>query len=482
MVATKPAIATPKSAFVLRPTRIDTALGVLVGIAGGALQSQILHSSTLSGLVLGAGFGLVFSLVFSQRTSSAGAGLMWGLSSALLLWVVTPAVGMLAHSIHDSNHMLAEARNRFPELAAYLICLGAPTGLALGMRGSLSADSNPPFRWSRAILAGGFAGIASGLFLGYWSLQGGFFPLIAGLGEIHPRTVAVIFQFAIAFIIGGTFGLLFQRDVRSYGSCMGWGLGYAVFWWFAGPLSLFPLLRGMPLNWSTDLAADLFGALVGYTLYGIILGVIYAILDKVWIRLFIQSDPLNREPEGPGFRLFRSLQWGAIAGLTGGIVSSPLLFAAHVLSNIVGVDTHLSTFHGLLVHLLVSTMIGMSYGVLFRDEASNLGMASAWGGMFGLIWWYIGPLTLLPLILTGEIDWRITAVSTLLPSLLGHLVYGACTASVFYIFEHNDAKHRVLDSRMAAREFRRLRPVGTPAPAVWFLVMALGIFIPLLLS
>jgi FtsH-binding integral membrane protein len=482
MAATKPAIATPKPAPILRPTRIDAALGILVGIAGGALQSHILHSSTLGGIVLGAGFGLVFSLVFSRRTSSAGAGLIWGLSGALLLWVATPAVGMLVHSIHDSSRLLAQVRDRFSQLAAYLICLGAPTGLALGIRGSLSTHSNPPFRWSRAILAGGFAGVASGLFLSYWSSQGGFFPLIAGLGEIHSRSVEAIFQFAIAFIIGGSFGLLFQRDVRGYGSCMGWGLCYAVLWWFLGPLSLFPLLRGMPLNWSTDLAGDLFGALVGYTLYGLILGVIYATLDKVWVRLFIQSDPLNRESEGPGFRLFRSLQWGAIAGLTGGIVSSPFLFASHVLSNIVGVDTHLSAFHGLLVHLLVSTIIGMSYGVLFRDEASNLGMASAWGGMFGLIWWYIGPLTLLPLILTGEVDWRITAVSTLLPSLLGHLIYGACTASVFYIFEYKDANKRVLDSRMAARELRRLRPVGTPAPAVWFLVMALGIIIPLLLS
>ncbi len=482
MVATKPATTTPKPSLVLRPTRIDIAVGVLVGLLGGVLQSQILHASTLGGIGLGAGFGLVFALVFSQRASSTGAGLIWGLSSALLLWVVTPAVGMLVHSIHNSGQVLAEARDRFAQLAACLICLGAPTGLALGMRGSLRAASRPPFRWSRAILAGGFAGIASGLLLGGWSLHGGFFPLIAGLGEIDSPTAAVVLQFAIALIIGSSFGLLFQRDVRGYGSCMGWGLGYAVFWWFAGPLSLFPLLRGMPLNWSTDSASDLFGALVGFTLYGIIMGVLYATLDKVWVRLFIQSDPLNREFEGPGFRLFRSLEWGAIAGLTGGIISSPFLFAAHVLSSIVGVDTHLSMFHGLLVHLLVSTLIGMSYGVLFRGEASNLGMASAWGGMFGLIWWYVGPLTLLPLILTGEIDWRITAVSTLLPSLLGHLIYGACTASVFYIFEHNDANKRVLDSRMAARELRRLRPVGTPAPAVWFLVMALGIIIPLLLS
>jgi hypothetical protein len=483
MAATNPAIMAPRPVVTSRPTWIDAAMGILVGVAGGVLQSHILHSSSLSGIGLGAGFGLVVSLVFSQRTSSSGAGLIWGLSSALLLWVVIPAAGMLSHSVHDSNQMLAAARNRFPDLAAYLICMGAPTGLALGIRGSLlNAHSNLPFRWSRAILAGGIAGIASGLFFAYWMSQDGFFPLLAGLGRIESHTLEVILHFVVASAIGSTFGLLFQRDVRGYGSCMAWGLGYAVFWWFAGPLSLFPLMRGLPLNWSTDSAADLFGPLVGFILYGLILGVIYAVLDKAWVRLFIQSDPLNREPDGPGFRLFRSLQWGAIAGLVGGIVSSPFLFAAHVLRNIVGVDTHLSTSGGLVVHLLVSAIIGMSYGVLFRDEASNVGMASAWGGMFGLIWWYIGPLTLLPFILTGEIDWRIKAVSTLLPALLGHLIYGACTACIFYVLERNDVRKRVLDARMGAREFRRLRPVGTPAPAIWFLALTLGIVIPLLLS
>jgi hypothetical protein len=146
------------------------------------------------------------------------------------------------------------------------------------------------------------------------------------------------------------------------------------------------------------------------------------------------------------------------------------------------VDTHLSTLSGLLVHLLVSTAIGMSYGLLFRDEASSLPMAMSWGWVFGLIWWYAGPLTLLPLMLTGEIDWRITAVSTLLPSLLGHLIYGACTACLFYIFERSYRNRHMLDPRMAAAELRRLRQVGTPAPALWFFAMGMGVVIPLLLQ
>jgi hypothetical protein len=158
------------------------------------------------------------------------------------------------------------------------------------------------------------------------------------------------------------------------------------------------------------------------------------------------------------------------------------MFAAHVLTSVAGVDTHLSILTGLVVHLLVSTLIGMSYGVLFRDEASNLAMAGAWGWVFGLIWWYAGPLTLLPLILTGEIDWRVSAASALLPSLLGHLIYGACTGCLFYVFERTYTHKQMLDPRMSARELRRRRPIGTPAPALWFFAMGMGVVIPLLLA
>jgi hypothetical protein len=456
---------------------------VLVGIAGGLLQASILHSPLLGGALLGGGFALAFSLVFSKRASSAGAGLIWGLGAALLFWFLLLAASMLKLGTHDSSTTLDNARGRFQQLAAYLICLGAPAGLVLGIRGALlQDDSRPPFHRSRAVVAGGLAGVVSGLIFGHWMWQGGFFPLIAGLSGFQSQAMQVALQFCVAFTIGATFGLLFQRDIRGYGSCMGWGLGYTMCWWFAGPLTLFPLAQRMPLNWSMDAASNLFGALVGFILYGLILGIVYATFDHVWVRLFIESDPINREPEGPGFRLFLSLEWGGLAGLAGGIVSSPLMFAAHVLTSVAGIDTHLSAGSGLMVHLLVSTLIGMSYGVLFRDEASNLAMAGAWGWVFGLIWWYAGPLTLLPLILTGEIDWRVTAASALLPSLLGHLIYGACTGLLFYVFERTYTNKQMLDPRMIARELRRRRPIGTPAPALWFFALGMGVVIPLLLA
>lgn len=463
----------------------DAALGVVVGVAGGLVQGIVFHSSLLDAASLGGTFGLLFGVLFAKRASSAGAGLIWGLSAALLVWFwfIGPFEGMLLRSgMHASGNMVEAARRRFPELVAYLVCLGMPTGLAIGIRRGLRRDNaRAPFRWGRAIVAGGLAGVVSGLIFGYWMLEGAFFPLIAGWGEIPSQATRVFLQFGVALAIGITFGLLFQRDVRGYGSCMGWGMGYAFFWWFAGPLTLFPLMHRAPLNWPVDRASQLFGALIGYILYGLILGVVYATLDRVWVRLFIQSDPLNREPEGSGFRLFRSLEWGALAGLLGGVVSSPLMLATGVLPHVIGLGIHLSTLSGLLIHLLVSAFVGMTYGVLFRDEWSTLAMAGAWGWVFGLIWWYVGPLTLLPLVLTGEIDWRISAVSALLPSLFGHLIYGASTGFAFHILERRYASRHMFDPRTAARELRRLRPAGTPAPALWFFAIGLGVAIPILL-
>jgi hypothetical protein len=465
----------------LAPFWFQLLVGLAIGALGGALQSALLSTSTIGGVLYGALFGAVFGCFFARRATSLGAGLIWGVAAALLVWIVVPAgIVPLSHEEH-SMAMMSDARSSFPQLVAYLVCLGMPVGIALGAWGEFHLrKEHAKFSWGRALVAGGLAGTLAGIVF-QWVSSGNYL-LLAGNKELGSRNVTVALHFSVAFIIGATFGVLFQRDVRGYGSSMAWGLGYGIFWWFLGPLTLLPLIAGSPLDWSAEQGANLFGSLIGHILYGLMLGATYAAFDRLWLRLFVYSDPLNREPEGPGLRIIRSLEWGGIAGLVGGVVSSPLLLATGILPKIAGLGTSFTGVRGLLIHLLISALIGMSYGLLFRGEAPNFGLGVAWGWLFGLIWWYLGPLTLLPRLLKGVIDWRMGAISALLPLLPGHLIYGATTAFVFLLFERRFTRWLLLDPRQAAREQRRVRPVGTPAPAVWLFALGLGVLLPILLG
>jgi hypothetical protein len=109
-------------------------------------------------------------------------------------------------------------------------------------------------------------------------------------------------------------------------------------------------------------------------------------------------------------------------------------------------------------------------------------IAVAWGMVYGVLWWFVGALTLFPILLGSSFTWTIEAAAAQLPSLVGHLVYGIATALGFIALERRHRIGLMRDPRIAAREARRLRPEGTAAPATWFVALSLGIVVPILLA
>ena len=105
-----------------------------------------------------------------------------------------------------------------------------------------------------------------------------------------------------------------------------------------------------------------------------------------------------------------------------------------------------------------------------------------WGLGYGLFWWFLGPLTLMPILLGHAPTWTMQAADILLPSLLGHVIYGAATGLVFFWFESQHAAGLLLDKRIAVHEERLRRPLGTPAPALWLVVLGLGVVLPIILG
>ncbi len=458
-------------------------VGTVVGAAGGGAFHALGYAPLAPALMLGGLSGLLFALLAGRRASGPGAGLLWGLASFSLLWLAGPAT-LLPVVTHAAGFCsCGTARAHFPELVAYLVCLGLPLGLGVGLVGARCADAAARrFNLPRALVGGGVAGVVGGWAFGRWMAAVHFFPLVAGLVHSDSPEVGMALHFLIAVVIGASFGLLFQPEIRSLGSSMGWGLGYGIFWWFLGPLTLLPLLQGQPLDWSYEHGSDLFGSLVGHIVYGLLVGVVYAVTDRLWVGFFYAADPIHREAEGPGVRLLHSLAWGAGASLLGGLLFGLLLAFSGGLSRVARLAGDAAPVTAFLIHLLVSALIGMTYGVFFQREAPNWPASLGWGLLYGLVWWYLGPLTLLRIFVGEPCLWTAADADAALPWLIGHLLYGVVTALVFFRLERRHLAALALDPRLAAREARLSRPSGTAAPALLVFVLVLGVLLPIVLG
>jgi hypothetical protein len=459
-------------------------LGLVVGSGGGVLLWWLGLDSTHAGPLLGGLCGMLFGLLLRHRATGPGTGLTWGVGLSFLFWLAFPAgiVPVLTGTMRSMG-MLDAARSHFPQLIACVLCFGIPLGLSLGLWTVVRLEpTKSSLHLGRRVFGGGLAGVLAGWILGKWMIQVGFLPRVGQMVGSRTNLVGWLLYLAIASVIGAVFGLLFRNEVRSYGSGLGWGTGYGILWWFLGPLTLLRSHPSQSLDWSAAYATSQFSLLVGHILFGALLGILYAAIDRVCVWFLTQTDPIRREPEGLGATTLRSLGWGAAASVAGGLVFSVVMVEVGFLPTVASLVGGTSPWLGFAVHVSISTLIGMSYGILFRDEAPNFGSGIAWGLVYGLVWWFLGPLTLLPVLLGGPVTWTTKAAHLFLPSLVGHLLYGAVTAVVFLLLERYHGRWLRMDPRLLARELSRRRPFGTAAPALWLFVLGLGVLLPIMLG
>src|ERR687885_342508 len=79
---------------------------------------------------------------------------------------------------------------------------------------------------------------------------------------------------------------------------------------------------------------------------------------------------------------------GVIGGLVGGLAFGGMMVAMLVGSKAVAV--------GWLVHLAISAFVGASFAMLFGRYATSVGSSSGIGVGYGVIWWVLGALILMP--------------------------------------------------------------------------------------
>ena len=159
----------------------------------------------------------------------------------------------------------------------------------------------PPFR--RDVVAGGVAGLASGL-LFWWALQAqGMALTVPGLLGFTLSGVGVIPNLVSSTLLGAGFGALLRHQPKGHAALTSAGLLYGLLWWIVGPITLGPLWEGQGPTWSLVQASAAFPSLIGHLLYGGVTGLGFYLLVAAYLRLRPEVEPVPAPAQAPQRRV-----------------------------------------------------------------------------------------------------------------------------------------------------------------------------------
>ena len=432
-------------------------------------------------LVVSVGIGAGFGVFQRYQVPWAGETLFWGIIYGTFWWFLGPLTLLPLLGGDGVTWELSSAQQQFPALLSHVL-YGATVGLALVFLQRTHREQYVSQRISGGVLLRGVvSGLAAAAVLGAaLNSQGQLQSYVAPLAG-SSAGAAWLVTLIIGMLAGAGFALLYPNPTESAGADLIRGVAYGFVWWVVGVLTLVPLIGGAGLTWSLQEVRAVFPTLPGFLLFGAAVALIYQWLDDVIALLF--SDPATGgNEEGVGTQGLRIVGRSALAGLVGGLLFSLLMYQIGFLQSVADLIGSDWVVTGFVVHLGISILVGTSYGLLFRRQSYDLGSALGWGVSYGFFWAILGPVTLMPIFLGSSPQWSVSGVAAAFPNLIGHLIYGAGLGITFYLLELRYSPWWVLRTQVQAdRVARRRQQVLTSAPALWTLLVVIGVTLPILL-
>ena len=480
-------------------TRADAGVGARAGLAGGlafgaAMVEQGDMLPTIAAIVrsdvplvgflvhmavaaiIGAGFGL---LVGREGTRAAET-IIWGVTYGAFWWFLGALTLRPLLAGEPVLWTLEAARAELPSLVGHLV-YGVVTAGALVLLRRPRALATSRRLSTGALARGAIAGaVATAALL--WILTAAPALLAdSGLGG-GSRAVLWLAGLATGSLSGAAYAALYPRPRGGGGPAMIRGLAYGVLWWVGVVITAVPLMAGDGLAWDLAAARARTASLPGFALAGLVLVAFYRAQSALLGSLF-EDDPRSDEDEGTGTRALRALATGTVAGLAGGLLFTAVLLEVDGLPTIAGLAGGRSTLVGFAVHLLIAVLIGASFAVLFRRETIDGASSLAWGVCYGVAWWFVGNLTLLPWLLGERPDWTAADLGDGFPSLIGHVLYGAGLGVVLGALRLRSQSWWISTSAARSDRARRQREqLLSAAPALWALVALIALVLPLLVA
>ncbi len=470
------------------PPHVAAIQGAVAGLIGGFVygaspgQSQLFPQlarmvgahTTAAGyavhltvaVILGAGFG---TLVRARR-SEPGEYLFWGLAYGMFWWFVGLLTLFPLWSRTALGWSIGAAQAEFPYLLGHLL-YGACTAVVLIALQASRTRQGAAGPIAGRLVRGAVAGVIAALTL---SVAVDPLPVIAG-----GRNGLLL----VGAGAGVGFAVLHPQTTPATGPAAARGLGLGFLIWLLVPLTTVPLLGDGRLMWSVGLVRPLFPQLIACLVLGAGVGAVSSWLAGAGRFLF--AGPAERaDDESLGARTLQAVARGGVAGIAGGLIFTVVMVQIGYLGTVARLVGSTSPGVGLAVHLIISVILGSTYGLFFRRQSDDLASGIGWGVSWGFLWWILGALTVLPVWLGADPQWTAADAAAAFPSLIGHLGFGAALGATFYVLE---ARHdpwwitAAAPTSVQQRVLDQTRQAAAAAPAVWALNALIAVTVTVLL-
>jgi uncharacterized membrane protein YagU involved in acid resistance len=462
------------------PVRHPAVAGAVAGAVGGAVSGAAMAATgavarivrdgsvalgSVVHVVVSVAVGVGFGLLVAHQRVRTGDTLFWGLVCGGSWWFLGPLTLLPLLGGGSVAWDLPGAQALLPSLVGHL-CGGAVTAVVfVGLRRGPGTAGAP---WLATALRGVVAGVvvAALLYLGLDVMAGARLGWILGVGVLA----------------GLGYPVLFGTRREGAGPALVRGTAYGFLCWVVGGLTVPPLLATGRLDWSREAAVAAADRLPPYLLLGAGTALVLTALDGLRRWLFT-DDVRALRVDSPGARGLRATGYGALAGLGGGLVFTVVMVLVDALPTVAGIVGSRSDATGLVVHLAIAQLIGVSYAVLFRRRSFDPTSALGWGVSYGFLWWVLGHLTLLPVLNGAAPAWTAAGTAAGFPSLVGHLAYGAALGIGHSRLEERTDPWWFTRSEVEAERVARQRETTLgSAPALWGFTVLIALTIPLVVS